>query len=127
MSVLQVLVVEDSEDLRELLGDIVQELGHHVHSAKDGVEGLERLLALKPDVAFVDVGLPKLDGFELARRARSSAAGKGLYLVALTGHGGDEAKKKAQGAGFDLHLTKPLDLEVLEKLLTARATGAKPA
>ncbi len=115
----RILLVEDSEDLREMLTALLEEMGHRVDTAKDGLEGLERLLELRPDVALIDVGLPKLDGFELARRARAHERGEGLFLIALTGYGGSETKASAKEAGFNLHLTKPLDVDALGELLAS--------
>ena len=86
-------------------------------AAKDGLEGLARLLEFRPDVALVDVGLPSIDGYELARRARAAPGGDNLYLVALTGYGGPETKSRALDAGFDLHITKPIDIDQLPMIL----------
>jgi signal transduction histidine kinase/ActR/RegA family two-component response regulator len=113
---LRVLVVEDSPDNRETLQDLLEEYGHEVHVALDGAEGVDRALALRPDVAIVDIGLPQLDGFEVARRVRA-AVGSQIVLLALTGYGQPEDRTRAAAAGFDAHLTKPLDLDALERLL----------
>ena len=112
-----VLIVEDSEDLRENLKEFLDDLGHVVMAAKDGLEGLARLLEFRPDVALVDVGLPGIDGYELARRARAAPGGDNLYLVALTGYGGPETKSRALDAGFDVHITKPIDIDQLPMIL----------
>jgi len=120
-----VLVVEDGPDNRETLQELLEMLGHEVHTAVDGVEGVERALALRPDAALVDIGLPRLDGFEVARRLRAEL-GAGVFLVALTGYGQPEDRARALAAGFDLHLTKPMDLDALERTLAAlppRAAG----
>jgi CheY-like chemotaxis protein len=127
-----VLVVEDGPDNRETLQELLELLGHEVHTAVDGVEGVERALALRPDVALVDIGLPRLDGFEVARRLRAEL-GAGVFLVALTGYGQPEDRARALAAGFDMHLTKPMDLDALERTLTAlppraaRGPGYSPA
>ncbi|HVZ75646.1 MAG TPA: hybrid sensor histidine kinase/response regulator [Polyangia bacterium] len=120
----RLLVVEDSQDNRETLQDILQGLGHEVYVAIDGVDGVERALTLRPDLALVDIGLPLIDGFEVARRVRA-AVGSSIVLVALTGYGQPEDRARAAAAGFDAHLTKPLDFEALERVLAslpARAT-----
>jgi signal transduction histidine kinase len=102
----RVVVIEDNSDIRELLADLLALGGHRVSCAEDGPAGLEKILELSPDVAFVDLGIPGFDGFELARRARAS--GSTAWLVALTGYGQPEDKKRASEAGFDEHLTKPV-------------------
>lgn len=99
-------VIDDNQDLRELLAEILTHAGHRVTTAADGPSGLALILEGKPDVAFVDLGLPGFDGLELARRAR--AAGSGVTLVAVTGYGQSRDRELALAAGFDLHLTKPV-------------------
>jgi CheY-like chemotaxis protein len=118
----RILLIEDSEDVREMLKDFLEELGHEVAVAANGLEGVEKLLQLKPDIALVDVGLPGIDGYEVARRIRFQPEGERLYLVALTGYGGPEAQAKAVGAGFDLHLTKPLNVAELPELINRPKT-----
>jgi signal transduction histidine kinase len=113
----RVVVVEDREDVREMLKELLEELGHEVEEAADGLEGAAKVLEVLPDVALVDVGLPGIDGFELARRVRASQQGGSLYLVALTGYGGSEVRAKALEAGFDLHLVKPLNVSDLPQVL----------
>ncbi|MDC0711295.1 ATP-binding protein [Stigmatella sp. ncwal1] len=113
----RILLVEDSADIRASLTEFLEDLGHEVTAAKDGLEGVERLLALRPDVALIDVGLPGIDGYEVARRVRAEPGGEQLYLVALTGYGGPEAKAKAERAGFDLHLTKPVNIDELPRIV----------
>lgn len=115
----RVVVVEDSADNRELLTALLAELGHAVQVAESGPSGLERILNAVPDIAFVDIGLPGFDGFELARRAR--AAGCRATLVALTGYGSTADKQQALAAGFDKHLVKPLQEAELLRLLAAPA------
>ena len=96
---------------------ILKSSGHDVTLAADGLEGLSRELDSSPDVLLIDVGLPGMDGYDLARRLRSDPAGQSLFLVALTGYGGPEAKRSAQEAGFDLHLTKPVSNDELQRVL----------
>ncbi len=102
----RVVVVEDSEDIRDLLAELLKQAGHEVACAEDGPRGLQTILAFVPDIAFVDLGLPGFDGLELARRARAS--GSTSRLVAVTGYGQAEDRKHAADAGFDDHLTKPV-------------------
>ena len=114
----RIVVVEDSPDIRETLAEFLEGLGHDVVVAADGVEGAQRILELQPDVALVDVGLPLIDGYEVARRVRASPGGEQIYLVALTGYGGDEAIGLAKSAGFDLHITKPIDINQLLQVVS---------
>ncbi len=115
-------MVEDSEDVRDTLREVLEDLGHEVTVAVNGPEGLAKLLELRPDVAFVDAGLPGFDGYEVARRVRAEPSGDKLYLVALSGYGGPDAKAKAENAGFNLHLTKPVDLNELSQAVSGTKT-----
>jgi CheY-like chemotaxis protein len=121
----RILIVEDSEDVRELLVECLQSLGHEVFSAADGAAGAERFAAVLPDIALVDVGLPDIDGYELARRIRAQPGGKRAHLVAVTGYGGQEVKREAELAGFDVHLTKPIDIQGLSAVLGAYSAGRR--
>jgi CheY-like chemotaxis protein len=114
----RVLLIEDSSDIRETLREFLQELGHEVYVASTGSEGVAKLLEARPDVAFVDVGLPEIDGYEVARRVRAAPGGEKPFLVALTGYGGPEAVGRGASAGFDLHLTKPVNVEELQNALS---------
>jgi CheY-like chemotaxis protein len=116
----RVVVVEDGEDLRGMLKELLEMRGHSVSTAADGAAGIERILAASPDVAFVDIGLPEVDGYEVARQVR--AGGCRALLVALTGYGQDDDRRQAAAAGFDRHLTKPVDLNDLEKVMVGIAT-----
>ncbi|HVI94399.1 MAG TPA: ATP-binding protein, partial [Anaeromyxobacter sp.] len=109
---LRVLVVEDNEDNRDALKLLVEHLGHEVDAVEDGLRGVARALAEHPDIMLVDIGLPGLDGYEVARRVRS-ALGAGVKLVAVTGYGQPEDRRRAIAAGFDQHLTKPVDYDTL--------------
>lgn len=112
----RVVVIEDNDDFREALIAGLEGFDHQVTSASDGPSGLALLLDSKPEVAVVDIGLPRLDGYSVARQARA-ALGSSVTLIALTGYGQPEDKERALAAGFDVHLTKPLDLAVLQSLL----------
>ncbi len=114
----RVLVVEDVEDLRNGCQEFLANLGHEVSVAVDGQQGVAKILELLPDVSFVDVGLPGIDGYEVARRVRASPGGDQLYLVAVTGYGGSDVKAKAKEAGFNLQLTKPVDVRQLAELVS---------
>jgi PAS domain S-box-containing protein len=120
-SAMRVLVIEDNEDSAESLKDILELHGHEVSVAHDGPAGLAQARAAEPDVVLCDVGIPGLDGYEVARRLR--AAGSRARLVALTGYAGADDVARARQAGFDAHLAKPPDLDRLATLL-AGARGA---
>lgn len=111
----QIVVVEDNQDIRELLKAQLRKLGHEVHAAEDGASGIRLIMESKAEVALIDIGLPGIDGYEVARRARAN--GGNLFLIALTGYGLPEDKERAIKAGFDEHLTKPIDVEKLWDLL----------
>jgi CheY-like chemotaxis protein/anti-sigma regulatory factor (Ser/Thr protein kinase) len=115
----RVLIVEDSDEFRDVLQETLEDLGHEVWVAKDGLSGAAQILELRPDLALVDLGLPGIDGYEIARRVRAADNGAELYLIALTGYGGAGDKARAERAGFDRHLTKPIGIEELLRLLNA--------
>jgi two-component system, sensor histidine kinase len=115
----RVLIVEDNIDAQQALIDLCEMWGHDVTAASDGLTGVSMALDIVPDVMLVDIGLPGIDGFEVARRLRADARGKGLWLVALTGYGSPEQRAHALSVGFDLHLVKPIDADKLETLLDA--------
>jgi PAS domain S-box-containing protein len=117
----RVLIVEDNQDAREMLRVLLTIEGHEVHEAVDGPSGLEAALTVRPDIALLDVGLPGLDGYALARSIRARPEGRDIFLVALTGYGQFEDRRRAREAGFDEHVVKPLDLARLTPLL-ARAS-----
>jgi CheY-like chemotaxis protein len=108
----KVLIIEDQPDARRALQRLLQLWGHQVEVAADGPGGVEAATKSNPDIALVDVGLPGLDGYEVARRIRKTL-GQNVRLVALTGYGQPEDKERALAAGFDLHLVKPVDSEQL--------------
>jgi two-component system, sensor histidine kinase len=113
-----ILIVEDNADAREMLETLCRAWGYQVEFAEDGLEGLKKATTLVPDIALVDIGLPGIDGYELARRVRASGNGAaGMKLVALTGYGLPEQRQKALSAGFDLHLVKPVDADALSAFL----------
>jgi CheY-like chemotaxis protein len=118
-----VLVIEDNRDAREMLRMLLELAGHVVFDASDGVRGLELLEAEHPDVAIIDIGLPGLDGYQIARRIRAHPNGRGMLLLALTGYGFPSDRLHSAEAGFDHHLVKPVDTDELTHLLSARAHG----
>jgi signal transduction histidine kinase/CheY-like chemotaxis protein len=114
-----VLVVDDNSDLLEMTKEVLEGLGCDVAIARDGPSGLERLREVEPRLAFIDIGLPGLDGYQLAREARSAHAlssdAQRPWLVALTGYGQPEDRERALAAGFDRHLTKPVSVAALRQ------------
>ena len=108
------LVVDDNQDAAELLGLVLSELGHEVKVANDGPSALEIALQFKPQIALLDIGLPVIDGYELARRLLASCdRSANLRLIAITGYGQDADRRRALDAGFAVHLVKPITLQVL--------------
>ena len=118
----RVLVVDDNLDAAEGLAMLLSLRGHQVATAYDGPTAIEQARKLAPDVVLLDIGLPRLDGFEVARRLREEHPGKPMLLVALTGYGHERDRVRAREAGFDHHLLKPVRLEMLEELLTVSPT-----
>ncbi len=122
----RILLVEDNSDVREGLKTLLEEEGHEVRTAGDGIEGVELALAHQPEVALVDIGLPRLDGYAVARSLRE-ALGPHVLLVALTGYGLPEDRRRALESGFDAHLTKPVTLSVILELLARDRRQPKAA
>lgn len=114
---LRIAIVEDNADSRSTLQSLLQLDQHEVRVAADGLEGIQLISDWCPDVALVDIGLPGLDGFEVARRVRAGNQGEALFLVALTGYGFPSDREKAMDAGFDQHLVKPLKRTQLHRLM----------
>jgi CheY-like chemotaxis protein len=115
----RVLIVDDSEDGAESLAMLLQLSGHETHVAHDGVEALEAAERLRPGVVLLDIGLPRLNGYEVCHRLRNEPWGKSVVLVALTGWGQEEDRHRSKEAGFDAHLVKPVDHDALLKLLAS--------
>jgi signal transduction histidine kinase/ActR/RegA family two-component response regulator len=116
-----VLLIEDNSDGRAMLGDLLRLWGHEVEEAADGLDGLERIRRRRPEVALVDIGLPGLDGYRLAREVRALPGGQDVLLLAVTGYGQPEDRRRALEAGFNIHLVKPLDLGRLARLLSGES------
>lgn len=112
----RVLVVEDNDESRSALRLMLEQWGFVVEEAEDGVEAVRKVRKWVPDAAVVDLGMPVLDGYGVARRLRE-ALGERVLLVALTGYGGAGDRAKSLSAGFDAHLTKPADPSHLQRLL----------
>jgi signal transduction histidine kinase/ActR/RegA family two-component response regulator len=125
----RILVVDDSKDAAESLALLLQLQGHQVRTANSGGEALPVAETLQPNVVFLDIGLPGMDGYEVARRMRGQPSGGRMLLVAVTGYGQDEDRRRSREAGFDHHLVKPADLAAVERILAdvplARSPMAK--
>jgi signal transduction histidine kinase len=114
---LSIVLIDDSEDIRELMADLFRGWGHRVEVAADGESGSELALRSQPDVAFVDIGLPRLDGYGVAEHLRAQLSHDRLRLVAMTGFGQESDRRRALDAGFDLHIVKPASIEALKRAL----------
>ena len=105
----RILVVDDNVDAAETMVMMLQLNGHETSSAHDGPKALAEAEAFRPDIVFLDIGLPGMSGYDVARQFRAHPALRSAHLVALTGWGTEDDKRKCMEAGFDLHLTKPVD------------------
>jgi two-component system, sensor histidine kinase len=112
-------VVEDNDDARESLRLLLESLGHRVFAAGDGPEGLALADRYRPELALIDLGLPGLDGYEVARALRASPTSKTMTLIAVTGYGQAEDRQRSKEAGFDTHLVKPVSQTLLSSLIAA--------
>jgi len=112
-----VLLIEDNDDGREMMAMMLEAQQYRVVSAIDGLEGLRKAAENLPDIALVDIGLPGIDGYEVARRMRADPATSGVRLIALTGYGQEGDRARALAAGFDAHLVKPVELAKLMHVL----------
>ena len=113
----RVLVVEDNLDTVHTLARLLQEMGHVVDYAINGYAAMELARRFQPDFVLLDLGLPGMDGFELCRRLKGEAGLVHTRFIAITGYALEEYRQRSKDAGFDMHLTKPLDPRVLEQLL----------
>jgi PAS domain S-box-containing protein len=118
----RVLLIEDNADARDMLRMMLELAGHVVYDAPDGVRGLELLNTLHPDVGIIDIGLPRMDGYQVARKIRDVPHGREMLLLALTGYGSPDEAQAPSGHAFDHHLLKPVDSDQLARLLACRAS-----
>jgi PAS domain S-box-containing protein len=116
----RVLVVDDNIDAAQMLAMLLDMYGHETRTAHTGAEALDAAATFKPEVVFLDIGLPGMNGYEVARRLRNDPAVRGATLVALTGWGTEEDKSHALEAGFDYHLTKPVETTAIDRVLSPR-------
>lgn len=115
----RILVADDNRDGAEIMSMLLNLSGHETYVAHTGTEALEIAGRLRPDIALLDIGLPDFTGYEVAERIRQEGWGRGMLLIAITGWGQADDKRRALAAGFDHHLTKPVDPDQLEALLAA--------
>jgi CheY-like chemotaxis protein len=113
-----ILVADDLRDSVDSLAMMLRLAGHDIHTAHDGLEAVQAAATFRPDVVLLDIGMPKMNGYKVARYIRGQPWGKNMALIALTGWGQEEDKRRATEAGFDHHLIKPVEPAALEKLLS---------
>ena len=116
---LRVMVVDDNEDAAQMLGMLLLRLGHEVLTVHDGPSTLTAAQQFLPNVVLLDIGLPGMDGFEVARKMREQSIFKDVVLVAMTGYGQESDRQRSKEAGFNHHLVKPPDFKKLERILEA--------
>jgi len=121
----RILVADDNEDAAASLAMLLNVLGHETRTAYDGIEALEVADQFHPDVALLDIGMPRLNGYDTARRLRQDSWGREMLLVALSGWGQDADRLKSSKAGFDIHLVKPVDVAEIQRLLSRRREHAR--
>ncbi|MGO9059238.1 MAG: response regulator [Candidatus Binataceae bacterium] len=115
----RLLVVEDNRDIAEMLSEVLRTYGYSTRVAYDGISALELAKSFRPDVALVDIGLPLMDGYQLARRLRQLPELQAIRLFAVTGYSQVADRQRSAQAGFDRHLVKPVNLEELRRLIDA--------
>ena len=120
----RILVVDDNEDSATSLAAMFDILGYEATVAFDGIAAVETTASFNPDVVLMDIGLPKMSGLEAARKIREQSWGKAIFLIAVTGWGDEKDRLQSAAAGFDMHLVKPIDPAVLEKLLVQHSKAA---
>ncbi len=121
----RILVVDDNRDAAASLGMMLSLLGNDTRTAHDGLQALELAEAFRPDVILLDIGLPKLNGYDACRRIRRESWGRGMLIVAATGWGGEDDRRRSREAGFDHHLVKPVDPVQLQELLRGAAVAGR--
>jgi CheY-like chemotaxis protein len=115
----RILVVDDNHDSALSMAMMLQIMGHDTRTAHDGESALSTAEAFLPEVVLLDIGLPKLNGYEVAQRIREKTWGQSMYLIAVTGWGQDEDRQRSSEVGLNLHMVKPVEPAALEKLLAA--------
>ena len=121
----RVLIVDDNRDSADSLAMLMQITNNEAYLAHDGEEAVAAVEKYRPEVVLLDIGLPKIDGHEVCRRVRKEPWGKDIVIIALTGWGQEDDRRKSQEAGFDGHLVKPVDYEKLLELLASLTNDSK--
>jgi CheY-like chemotaxis protein len=116
----RILIVDDNPLGSESTALVLHAMGHEVATARDGIEGMEYARTFRPEVILLDIGLPGLNGLDMARRIRERPWGKSIFLIAVTGYGQEEDRRRSLEAGFDYHMVKPVDFVKLKKMLSGR-------
>jgi CheY-like chemotaxis protein len=119
----RILVVDDNRDSASSLALLLGTFGHEVHIAHDGPEALQRAREYRPDTILLDIGLPGMSGYEVASEMREIGALRGAMLIAVTGYGQEDDRKRSRDAGFDHHLVKPVDAAALAEILSSTPKG----
>jgi CheY-like chemotaxis protein len=114
---LRIMIVDDNQDSADSLASLLQLDGHQTQVAYRGDTALERAPQFRPALVLLDIGLPDMDGYEVARKLRAAPATAAVGLIAVTGYGRGEDERRTREAGFDAHLVKPIDLECLERII----------
>ncbi len=122
----RILIADDSHDTADSLAMLLRSYGHDVRVAYNGESALEQASAWQPDVAILDIGMPRTDGYEVCRQIRSAPWGAAMLLFAHTGWGKDSDRRRAEEAGFDRHFVKPVDWSEHKALLSSREPRAAP-
>lgn len=117
------LVADDNADAATTLATMLELMGHEAHTANDGVEAVEAARAFGPEIIFLDVGMPRMNGYDACREIRALPGGGSMTIVALTGWGQESHKQRSREAGFDRHLVKPVSPEVLSAILESPERG----
>jgi CheY-like chemotaxis protein len=123
----RILIVDDNRLSSDSTATALGLMGHELATARDGIEGIERAQSFRPDVILLDIGLPEVNGFETARRIRAQPWGKNIFLIAVTGYGQEEDRRRSLQAGFNYHLVKPLSFSELKDKLSELGTSRNPA
>src|SRR5262249_8988479 len=115
----RILVVDDNKDSADSLATLLRLVGNEVRTAHDGRQALEMAAAYQPDLVFLDIGMPGMNGYEVAQQIRAESKYAGIVLVAMTGYGTEEDRRRSKEAGFDRHLVKPIEFNAVQELLGA--------
>ncbi len=124
---LKVLIIDDNKDLSEIMCDLIGFLGHKTICSPDGKDGIAKAKEHHPDIIICDIGLPVMDGYEVAQQLRRDDEIKETFLIALSGYAGPEDRKRSREAGFDRHLAKPADISAIERVIAEASMRIKQA